>query len=82
MVRRSTTTLFACCLACLGLVLSTQGTASAAAKTPAKKPITNPKFDPNAEQVELFAAIEAGQVDAKLIPKNALGGTVFIENKT
>ena len=82
MVRRSTSMLFACCLACVGVVISAQGSAFAAAKTVTKKPITNPKFDPTAEQVELFAAIEAGQVDAKLIPKNALGGTVFIENKT
>lgn len=83
MVRRSFVTLFAGCFACLGL-LATGGhdIASAASKTANKKPITNPKFNPNAEEVELFAAIEAGQVEAKLIPKNALGGTVFIENKT
>ena len=83
MVRRSFVTLFAGCVACLGvLVMGGHDAVNAASKTANKKPITNPKFDPNAEQVELFAAIEAGQVDAKLIPKNALGGTVFIENKT
>lgn len=85
MVRRSSATLIACCLACLGLAV-TSGPAPeavAATKKPvAKKPITNPKFDPNGEEVDLFEAIEAGQVDAKMIPKNALGGTVFIENLT
>lgn len=83
MVRRSFVTLFAGCFACLGLLVTgDHDIASAASKTANKKPITNPKYDPNAEEVELFAAIEAGQVEAKLIPKNALGGTVFIENKT
>ncbi len=84
MVRPSSATLFACCFACLGLVLIGQvPDASAATKKAVNtKPITNPKFDPSGEEVELFAAIEAGQVEAKLIPKNALGGTVFIENKT
>lgn len=47
-----------------------------------KKPIRNPKFDPEAEQVELFKAIEAGQITVRLIPKSAAGGNVLIENKT
>jgi hypothetical protein len=47
-----------------------------------KKPIRNPKFDPSADQVDLFDAMEAGQITVKLIPKGATGGNVFIENKT
>jgi hypothetical protein len=82
MVRRSSATLIACCLACLGLVLAGAEISAATKKAPAKKPITNPKFDPAGEEVEFFAAMEAGQIEAKLIPKNALSGTVFIENKT
>ena len=54
---------------------------SAASKT-AKKPIRNPKFDPSAEQVDLFEAMDAKQVNVRLIPKDAKGGTVLIENKT
>ena len=46
------------------------------------KPIKNPKFDPSAEQVDLFEAVDAGQVTIRLIPKNAMGGNVLIENKT
>jgi hypothetical protein len=47
-----------------------------------KKPIRNPKYDPQAEQVDLFEAVDAGLVTIRLIPKNALGGNVLIENKT
>ena len=47
-----------------------------------KKPIRNPKFDPQAEQVEIFDAMDTGLVTVKLIPKNALGGTLLNENKT
>ncbi|HEY4259249.1 MAG TPA: hypothetical protein VGM98_03775 [Schlesneria sp.] len=87
MVRRSFVTLFAGCFACFGLlVMGGHDPVSAAAKTASKtankKPITNPKFDPNGEEVELFAAMEAGQVEVKVIPKNALAATVLIENKT
>ncbi len=92
MVRRSPTALIVCCLASLALIVTGwQVSESSAAgdskqtvsKKPAnKKPIRNPKFDPSGEPVEFFAAIEAGQIEAKLIPKNALGGNVLIENKT
>ena len=47
-----------------------------------KKPIKNPKFDPSAKQVDLFDAVDAGQVTVRLIPRNAMGGNVLIENKT
>ena len=44
-----------------------------------QKPIRNPKFDPTAEQVDLFEAVE---VTVRLIPKDEMGGNVLIENKT
>ena len=47
-----------------------------------KYPIKNPKFDPSAEQVDIFDAVDAGQVTVRLIPRNAIGGNVLIENKT
>ena len=37
---------------------------------------------PAAETVEMFAAIEAGQIDVKLIPKDSKECRVLIENKT
>lgn len=85
MVRRSSAALLTCCLATLALVVSglQQPELAAAGKTSSNKsPIKNPKFDPSAEEVEFFAAMDAGQIEAKLIPKNALGGNVLIENKT
>ena len=65
---------------CVALLLVSG--ASAARRTRPNRPITNPKFDPNAESVELFAGIEKGLLDAKMIPKNSKGGNLFIENKT
>ncbi len=85
MVRRSSATVIVCSLASLALVLSiaqVPETSAANKKAPYRKPIKNPKFDPAGEPVEFFAAMEAGQIEAKLIPKNALGGNVLIENKT
>jgi peroxiredoxin len=69
-------------LTCLLLGSSVLGSSIAIAKSTSQRPITNPKYDPHGEEVELFAAIEEGRIEAKLIPKSALGGTVFIANKT
>lgn len=44
------------------------------------KPETADK--PKAEQVELFAAMKSGDVEARLIPKDSTTGTVTIANKT
>jgi hypothetical protein len=54
------------------------GTLSAAKK----RPLKNSAFDASAEQVDLFDASEKGLIDVTLIPKDSLGGNVFIENKT
>ncbi|MFN9717183.1 MAG: hypothetical protein ACK58L_00720 [Planctomycetota bacterium] len=49
----------------------------------ARKPVlTNPKFDPTAERVELFAGIEEGRLSAKVVPKDANGGVVLISNES
>ena len=84
MSRRTTAVL--CGLTSLALVAATSLPTKlvAASKTGQtfKKPIKNPKFDPSAEQIDLFEAVDAGQVTVRLIPKNAMGGNVLIENKT
>jgi hypothetical protein len=64
-------------LASCFLVVATAATQAA----PPQKPISKPKFDPNAPQVEMFAAMQAGDIEVKLIPKNALGGNLLIANK-
>lgn len=61
-------------LSCLGLV------APASAATP-QRPITNPKFDPNAPQIGMFEAIAEDAIEAKLIPKSSLEGTLLLTNK-
>ena len=75
-----------CGLTSLALVvatsLPTELVAASKTGTTFKKPIKNPKFDPSAEQVDLFEAVDAGQVTVRLIPRNAMGGNVLIENKT
>lgn len=85
MARRPFALLVGCGLTSVALIVAVSVPAVAAtktAKTAVKKPIKNPKFDPSAEQVELFEAVDAGQVTVKLIPKDAMGGNVLIENKT
>ncbi|MEX0726818.1 MAG: hypothetical protein WD065_11145, partial [Planctomycetaceae bacterium] len=70
------------CLAiCLMLISASSSDANSRARKP-KRPITKPKFDPDAERVELFQGIEDGQFDARIIAKNALQGKILIENKT
>ena len=40
------------------------------------------QYDPNAQTVEMFAAIEKGDIAVKLIPKDSTQCQVLIENKT
>ncbi|MBS0203003.1 MAG: hypothetical protein JSS49_08915 [Planctomycetes bacterium] len=65
-----------------GLTMLEYSITEAGTRKAGKRPITNPIADPTGEVVDLFAALEAGQIDARMIPKNAFGGTVFFENKT
>lgn len=51
----------------------------------AERPQRVPKpgeFNPADESVEMFAAIEAGQLEVKFIPQNSKQAQMFIENKT
>jgi hypothetical protein len=65
---------------CLALVAETLTTNTQAA--PPKRPITKPKFDPAAQQVDLFQGMKDGQFSAKVIPKDEMGGNVIIANLT
>lgn len=85
MIRTAIRSTVACGIACFALLLTATPSIelhAAGKAASSRKPIKNPKFDPTAEQVDLFAAVDAGQVTVKLIPKGAAGGKVFIENKT
>ena len=83
MARRPIALLFACGFTSLALIVAASLPIELSAASKAiKKPIKNPKYDPTAEKVDLFDAVDAKQVTVKLVPKDALGGTVLIENKT
>ncbi len=62
-------------LFCLTLVAETQAGGR-------KRPITKPKYDPDAEQVELMAGIKDKKFTARVIPNDEMGGKVLIENLT
>lgn len=66
-------------VAALAVALLATSSSFAAKKSGA---ITKPKFDPEAPVVELFAGMESGQLDTKLIMKNEFSGNLLIENKT
>lgn len=46
-----------------------------------KKVIASLKADEEFEHIDVFAGIEQGILDVRLIPQNALGGNILIENK-
>ncbi len=63
-----------------GLLVAIVATSVIAA--PPQRPITNPKFDPDAKQMGLFEALAEGVVEAKMIPKSSLGGNLILANKS
>ena len=79
MLRRSTcfSTRLLAAAALLGLLCGT-----AAAGNKRSLPAKNLKFDPSAEQVDLFEGLDAGDLSARLIPKDSKGGNLLIENKS
>lgn len=66
--------------ACLALLSWTTPTTSVTAA--GKRLIKKPTFDASAPEVELFDGIERDQLEARLILKSSLSGSVFIANKT
>jgi len=65
------------------LVLSIGGTAMTVnAGEARRRPIKKLSYDPAAKKVELFAGIEDGSIDYKMIMKNSKEGTLLLENKT
>ena len=45
------------------------------------RPLTYTKFDPDAQQVEMFQGMEEGLIEVKLIPKDAQSGNIVFTNK-
>lgn len=68
------------CAAAFCLIVALAGQSNGAKRS--KRPITKPKFDPNAAKVELFKGIKSGRIDIRVIPRDSGGGRVLFENKT
>jgi len=51
-------------------------------KTTRVQTILRPSFDPTADKVELFEAMDEGEVDAFVVPHNEHHGYIFVENKS
>ena len=51
-------------------------------RTATSRPITQPKFDPDARKVELFAGMEEGEFATKVIAMGPQGGKLLITNTT
>ena len=47
-----------------------------------KRPPKKLGLDPQAPTIDLFDGIDEGTIEARLIPKNSLEGTVFVDNKS
>jgi hypothetical protein len=47
-----------------------------------KRPITKPKFDPDAARIGMWDGIEQEALDVRVIAKDEKGGNVLIENKS
>jgi hypothetical protein len=56
--------------------------AAAATSQAGKRPLKKLTYDPRAPVVDLFYGIEEGTLEAVLVPKNSLEGSVFVENKS
>ncbi|MDY0170778.1 MAG: hypothetical protein RBS80_29825, partial [Thermoguttaceae bacterium] len=65
----------------LTIVISLVG-ATALAATPSGGPLKPGEFNPEHESVDMFQAIESGQIEVKLIPRDATECNVLIENKS
>lgn len=63
----------------LAMVATTSLSAMAAGPD---RPLRKVPFNPEAKQVDLFEAMEAGEVTSKVIAKNSLGGNLLIANNT
>lgn len=73
------------CFAVLCTLVIAGVTQTAQASEPAEKtsrPISKPKFDPTAEQVEFFEGVESGVFEYKVIARGPEGGSILVTNTT
>ena len=73
------------CFAVLCTLVIAGASQTAQAREPAEKkhrPISRPKFDPTAEQVDFFKGVESGVFEYKVIAKGPEGGNILVTNTT
>jgi hypothetical protein len=73
---------FVALVGALALSIVVPGTSADTAKAGKKKVVPATKVDPSLEHVDVFEGIEKGMLEIKMLPKDAMGGNMFIENKT
>jgi hypothetical protein len=69
-----------CALAVWLVAVEVQAVEPAAGSKPAAAAKSAAK--PEATTIELFAGIESGEIEVKVIPKDATGGNIMVKNKT
>lgn len=65
----------------LAVSLMTPGFSADSKKETKKKVIPAVKLDESLDHIDVFEGIEQGLLDVKMIPKDAMGGNLLIENK-
>ena len=65
----------------LAVSLMAPGISAASKKETKKKVGPAVKLDESLEHIDVFAGIEQGVLDVKMIPNDAMGGNVLVENK-
>ena len=83
-MRRQIQTFTVLTMAIAGLFLqaTTAQAEPASRRSSSSRPISNPKFDPTAERVELFTGMESGQFETKVIAMGPERGAVLVTNTT
>ncbi len=65
----------------LAVSLVAPGISADSKKEPKKKVVPAVKVDESLDHIDVFEGIEKGVLDVKMIPKDAMGGNMLIENK-
>lgn len=65
----------------LAVSLVTPGISADSKKEPKRKVVPAVKLDESLDHMDVFEGIEKGVLDVKMIPKDAMGGNMLIENK-
>ncbi|VAX39733.1 hypothetical protein MNBD_PLANCTO02-1047 [hydrothermal vent metagenome] len=71
-----------CAAFCVTLITGSAHPAAAKSKKKRTRAITKPKFNPNAEKVDLWKAMDEKQIKTRVVAKNEKTGRILFLNKT